>query len=158
MKRPEHMTRLELWQEVDRLRAALQPFVAIADSCDGINWVPDACPMVASPSAGIGMRPTVGDCRRARSIIDTLIGHERGNMMNYTDYYKEHLTDKPEKLEWHQWFAWFPVPISRKHWWKWAWLTRVERINIVTFFYEGWLWKKIGADEKEAGGICTFDF
>jgi hypothetical protein len=54
--------------EIIRLRAALKPFAAAAEHFEGINYVPDACPLGAELLA----RPSdlnVGALRRAREAM-----------------------------------------------------------------------------------------
>ena len=66
--------------ENERLRAALEPFARWANQMDSPpNWVPDGCPIIASP--GDISDFCVGMLRRAR---DALAGKEQENASSQT--------------------------------------------------------------------------
>lgn len=55
--------------EIQRLREALEPFAQMAPAFDGINWLPDRARLGFVPMMERN-RPTVGDVRRARAVME----------------------------------------------------------------------------------------
>ncbi|HXI85312.1 MAG TPA: hypothetical protein VNL17_14620 [Verrucomicrobiae bacterium] len=58
---------------VERLRAALEPFAAYGETLESVNWLPDECPVSATPEAYLTASLRVKHLRRAHEVYAGIV-------------------------------------------------------------------------------------